>query len=121
MPADALSSFDPAVPHYPEVDRTIIAAAMEFARGHVHWGAQPRSRAIRLRDPRRDGRDGGNQWALSPGCALWLPPGVVHDGATLGAVSRTPVLMSPPSLNTQKTTSSEWATSSNVCAGRAAL
>jgi AraC-like ligand binding domain len=26
-------------------------------------------------------------WALPPGYALWLPPGVVHDGAMLGAVS----------------------------------
>jgi hypothetical protein len=33
MPSDALSSFDPGAPHYPDVDRTVIAAAKEFAPG----------------------------------------------------------------------------------------
>ena len=43
MSADALSSLDPAAPHYPGVDRTVIAAANEFARplgAHSHDRAQ---------------------------------------------------------------------------------
>jgi hypothetical protein len=44
MSADALSSFDPAAPHYPDVDRTVIAAAREFAPG-MSTGAHSHDRA----------------------------------------------------------------------------
>jgi quercetin dioxygenase-like cupin family protein len=44
MPADALSCFDPVAPHYPDVDRTAIAAVKEFAPG-ISTGAHSHDRA----------------------------------------------------------------------------
>jgi hypothetical protein len=44
MSADALSSLDPAAPHYPDVDRTVIEAAKEFAPG-ISTGAHRHDRA----------------------------------------------------------------------------
>src|ERR1700677_5359595 len=44
MSADALSSLDPAAPHDPDVDRTVIAAAKEFAPG-MSTGAHSHDRA----------------------------------------------------------------------------
>jgi AraC-like DNA-binding protein len=88
MSADALSSFDPGAPHYPDVDRTVIAAAREFAPG-MSTGAHSHDRAqfvLAIRGMMVATTEIGT-WALPPGYALWLPPGVVHDGAMLGAVS----------------------------------
>src|SRR6202167_6782531 len=88
MSADALSSFNPAAPHYPDVDRTVIAAAREFAPG-MSTGAHSHDRAqfvFAIRGMIVATTEVGT-WALPPGYALWLPPGVVHDGAMLGAVS----------------------------------
>jgi hypothetical protein len=44
MSADALSSFDTAAPHYPDVDRTVIAAARSSPRG-MSTGAHSHDRA----------------------------------------------------------------------------
>ena len=44
MPVDALSSFDPGAPHHPDIDRTVITAAKEFAPG-MSTGAHSHDRA----------------------------------------------------------------------------
>src|SRR6202789_3670942 len=88
MSADALSSFDPAAPDSPDGDRAVIAAAREFAPG-MSTGAHSHDRAqfdFAIRGMMVATTEIGT-WALPPGYALWLPPGVVHDGAMLGAVS----------------------------------
>ena len=77
MSADALSSLDPAAPHYPDVDRTVIAAAKEFAPG-MSTGAHSHDRAqlvFAIRGLMVATTEIGT-WAVPPGYALWLPPPV---------------------------------------------
>jgi AraC-like DNA-binding protein len=88
MSADAFSSLDPAAPHYPDVDRTVIAAAKEFAPS-VSTGAHSHDRAqfvFVIRGLMVATTEMGT-WAVPPGYALWLPSGVVHDVTMHGVVS----------------------------------
>lgn len=75
-------------PHYPEVARTVVAVAKEFAAG-TSTGAHCHGRAqfiFAVRGTMLATTDAGT-WLVPPGYALWIPPGVLHDVEMLGAVS----------------------------------
>lgn len=77
-----------AKPHYPEVDRTVIAVAKEFAAGsrtgrHSHARAQ----LIHAIDGLMVASTAGGAWVVPKGHALWMPAGIEHDVAMRGAVA----------------------------------
>jgi AraC-like DNA-binding protein len=78
----------PAAPHYPDVDRIVVAVAKEFASGtttgpHRH----SRGQFIFAIEGLMVATTEAGTWAVPPGHALWLPPGVMHDVAMHGPVS----------------------------------
>lgn len=81
----------PAVPqaeHYPEVDRSVVARAKEFAAA-TRTGAHrhPRGQLLFCLDGVMAARLGATGWVVAPGLALWVPPGSEHDVAMHGHVS----------------------------------
>lgn len=79
---------DPAARHYPDVDRTVVAVAKEFASGtttgpHRHR----RGQFIFAIEGLMVATTEAGTWAVPPDHALWLPPGVMHDVAMHGSVS----------------------------------
>jgi AraC-like DNA-binding protein len=75
-------------PHYPDVDRTVVAVAKEFAAGsttglHSHVRAQF---IFAIRGLMVATTEAGT-WLVPPGYALWLPAGISHNVAMHGAVS----------------------------------
>jgi AraC-like DNA-binding protein len=75
-------------PHYPEVPRTVVAVAKEFAAG-TSTGAHSHRRAqliFAIHGTMVATTEVG-AWLVPTGSALWIPPGVVHNVKMLGAVS----------------------------------
>lgn len=79
---------DPLAPHYPDVDRTVVAVAKEFAPGtttgpHRHT----RGQFIFAIQGLMVATTEGGTWVVPSDHALWVPPGMTHDVAMHGNVS----------------------------------
>lgn len=77
-----------AAPHYPDIDRSVLAVAKAFAGGtSTGWHSHERAQLIFAVEGLMVAHTDYGTWVVPSGYAFWVPAGVGHDVRMHGAVA----------------------------------